>query len=82
MTGVLDTIHQDGPTRTSADVSVPRFAGVSLITRSLINITLAGSLPTLSYVYVEVSLMALISDETFHDGLKSVRGGDVGTGGV
>jgi hypothetical protein len=27
-----DTIRQGGPTRTSADVSVPRLAGFSLIT--------------------------------------------------
>ena len=28
----VDTIRQGGPTRTSADVSVPRLAGFSLIT--------------------------------------------------
>jgi len=28
----FDTIRQGGPTRTSADVSVPRLAGFSLIT--------------------------------------------------
>jgi hypothetical protein len=28
----FDSIRQGGPTRTSADVSVPRFAGFSLIT--------------------------------------------------
>ena len=32
LTGAFDTIRQGGPTRTSADVSVPRFAGFSLIT--------------------------------------------------
>jgi hypothetical protein len=31
MTGVRQTIRQGGPTITSADVSVPRLAGFSLI---------------------------------------------------
>ena len=32
LTGAFDSIRQGGPTRTSADVSVPRLAGFSLIT--------------------------------------------------